>query len=929
MTTSKQIVNGVEYDIMDREAQAKISSITGEMMMDKFNPSFVNPDMMAVELINGNQRDNYEQANISGGKLYKYKSNGFYIPSGIFPTGKTEAYLTTASFQLEEGQKYTLFVRYKDDFEIGISIKGKKSGEEFSSTVQDENGNNVASREKNKALVYTVGYDYSNCYVCLYKTSENQVVFDNFLIGVYLAPGEWTDDDFDRLMMPEKEKDLIFTNINYNVFEKNLVEGTQYGTTLTNGNLIVDKVYFSGFRFNGTLDTNIARYISRGKMHIEAGKTYSMFIQTRKKYNGKIAFALRHSTPGGESSYEYIDDINGRRVSIRNTNDVYYFTPLKDYTNVYLTAFQSTGSDMVFENDIFYIYIAEGVFTKEDFGSSAYEEEKDGTIEGVSEEILKENLFEGTQYIPSLVNDGLEVQYKYYSGMQINGTLVDNSPRYISRGAMPVRSDTDYTMFVKTDYPAGNNLAFGLRVTVEGESHIITMNGENISTRALNTAYHFRPDNDYDNVHVSIFQNTGDEITIDDMNVYVYIVPGFYNNEDFDTLSSYEIEEFQERDVAYGLRVGLPFLYLDGDVASMTKDIQATVNWKYNFDKGTATLKWQGASSVAYSKKNYTIKFNKKLDFGWGEQKKYVLKGNYIDNTNALNVCGAKLWASIVGNRGENPAIEAGANNGAMDGFPVVVIMNGKFFGLYTLNTPKDQWTFGMEDSDTEWIVTAEDHTQATRFKATTTLDGEDFELEYAAEGVSSVTVAESLNRLINSVINSSGSDWETTVGQYVDVDSVIDYMIYSALITNIDGIDKNFILTTYDGEKWWFNAYDVDSTFGLYWNGGSYVKTTDAPTSFAGQNSTSRLFHLVYTYSTAKLIERYDELRGTLLSENNIHDLFYNFCAVIPKEVLDMDNKLYPYKPGTYTETLSRIMENYRLRCKYIDSEIDALRGE
>ena len=91
--------------------------------------------------------------------------------------------------------------------------------------------------------------------------------------------------------------------------------------------------------------------------------------------------------------------------------------------------------------------------------------------------------------------------------------------------------------------------------------------------------------------------------------------------------------------------------------------------------------------------------------------------------------------------------------------------------------------------------------------------------------------------------------------------------------------------------------------------------------------NSTSRLFHLIYTYSRAKLIARYDALRAGILSEDNVYLTFYNFCAKIPQPVIDADNEAWPLKPGTSTETLSRIMEFYRLRGKYIDAEIDALR--
>ena len=60
-----------------------------------------------------------------------------------------------------------------------------------------------------------------------------------------------------------------------------------------------------------------------------------------------------------------------------------------------------------------------------------------------------------------------------------------------------------------------------------------------------------------------------------------------------------------------------------------------------------ALIKWQGTSSVNYTKKNYTITFYKndkykqenKIDVGLGgAQDIYCLKGNWIDNTHARNI---------------------------------------------------------------------------------------------------------------------------------------------------------------------------------------------------------------------------------------------------------------------------------------------------
>lgn len=389
------------------------------------------------------------------------------------------------------------------------------------------------------------------------------------------------------------------------------------------------------------------------------------------------------------------------------------------------------------------------------------------------------------------------------------------------------------------------------------------------------------------------------------------------------------------------LTVGLPILYLAGDLSNMKKKIEGTdeddirtADFQYeislnNWVTGQCTVKLQGSSSIVYTKKNYTITFGSAMDVGWGNKKKYCFKANYVDNSNALNVCGARLWSEIVADRNSHPAIAHNApNNGAMDGFPCIIILNGKFHGLYTWNIPKDKWAFGMGDSANEYIVTAEQHSDPTKFRTTTDFATDengkalDFKIEYKPDAASIYDVKASINLMLDMV-----STFDSRMWNYIDFETAMDYMIFSALIANTDGVDKNFILTSYDGVKWWLNAYDLDSIMGNFWTGGSYYAPDDSDarnkTSFLWLAGTSRLFNVLWNNHRSDVIARYNALRAGILSEEHIYMTLYNFCARIPQVIIDEDNRKYPLKPGTSTETLSRIMEWYRQRCAFIDAEI------
>lgn len=417
----------------------------------------------------------------------------------------------------------------------------------------------------------------------------------------------------------------------------------------------------------------------------------------------------------------------------------------------------------------------------------------------------------------------------------------------------------------------------------------------------------------------------------DDQTAYYTIAA---NNYGWELCEGVDATKYGETAATEYLTVGLPILYLSGDTEGMSKSNAVTLSYQYGESSGSCSVKWQGSSSIAYTKKNYTITFGTAINVGWGGQRKYCFKANYVDSSNALNVSAARLWSEIIEDRNAHPAITHNApNNGAMDGFPCIIILNGKFHGLYTWNIPKDKWAFGMGSSAAEYIVTAEQHSDPTKFRTTTDFATDengkalDFEIEYKQDSVSADTVKTSLNTMLAKISSLTSQSPAADAWDYLDYGTAIDYMIFSALLSNTDGVDKNFILTTYDGVKWWLNAYDLDSILGNFWTGGAYYAPDDSDarnkTSFMWLAGTSRLFNVLWNDHKADVISRYNALRAGILSEENVYMMLYNFCVRIPQVIIDEDNRKYPLKPGTSTETLPRIIEWYRLRCKFIDAEI------
>lgn len=368
---------------------------------------------------------------------------------------------------------------------------------------------------------------------------------------------------------------------------------------------------------------------------------------------------------------------------------------------------------------------------------------------------------------------------------------------------------------------------------------------------------------------------------------------------------------------------GLPKLLLYGDTSAMTKDNAVTLDYVYGDRSGTCTVKWQGSSSIAYPKKNYTIKFDNAFEAkeGWGEEKKYCLKADWIDFSHCRNVVSAKLWGDVVRSRATSDLVtrlSALPNCGAIDGFPCFVVINGEWQGIYNFNIPKDGWMMGMGSGEKEAILCANGYGTRTgeSFFGEATL-GESFDVEYASDGWAESDIQESLNTLIRAVINSDGSDIDTTISQYLDIDSAIDYMVYAGLLQHGDGITKNYILATYDGVKWFFSAYDLDGVFGVSASGNYTL-----PANYITALTAHKLFTLLLANKRRVLIKRYEELVKSAMSVSAVIDKFSNYAFNIPLPAYNADAELWTIIPGTAVNNIDYSLKWYGERVKWCDEQ-------
>jgi hypothetical protein len=396
----------------------------------------------------------------------------------------------------------------------------------------------------------------------------------------------------------------------------------------------------------------------------------------------------------------------------------------------------------------------------------------------------------------------------------------------------------------------------------------------------------------------------------------------------------------------------IPKVFFDGDTTGMTKDNEKILNFAYKsktkqFD-GYVKMKWQGSSSLSFPKKNFTIKMFsdetcetklKKVFKDWEhEGNKYVLKANYIDHTHARNVVTANLWTEIVASRSDYDSLPVelrnSPKNGAIDGFPVKLYLNGKYEGIYTWNIGKDDWMFGVdEDNVNQAVICAEKNNNgnssttdrnilACEFRANANIDGNDWDLE--VPDVLHDNIKTSFNNLINCVKDTDDETFKATIGNHLDVTSALDYYILMYFSCAVDNLGKNLIMVTYDGVKWYCSAYDLDNIWGSRGTNTFVDGTFKCPEQY--QDTNSLLWQRIEKCFANELYERYQVIRKRVLSFSNVIDKFERFCDLIGTELYAEDVTIYSGIPYPTQNNLKQIRNFFKPRADYVDSCFEEL---
>ena len=350
-----------------------------------------------------------------------------------------------------------------------------------------------------------------------------------------------------------------------------------------------------------------------------------------------------------------------------------------------------------------------------------------------------------------------------------------------------------------------------------------------------------------------------------------------------------------------------------------------------------ATIEVQGKSSASKPKKNFTFAFYNDAGYtdsykfrlaGMVAHSEYVYKANYIDATHARNIACNRLWEQIIYAH-ENPPYRGNEgvlsiDNGALchvDGYPCVVNINDEFYGIGDFNIGKKRDNYNLSKSNQNHI-----QLQAEPRASFETYVASQWEIRNPKSPDSSFKTK--LNLWFNDNAK-SGEAFKTNFPTHHNVQNAIDYFLFAEFCYLDDILDNNVQLTTWNGSEYFMLPYDLDTCFGLKWDGttvydantlGTVVDSTLGGSVSAGLTSKSFWTKFVNAYHK-EISDQYINLKNLgIFSIKNIAKIFSElqrpFGSYYDKEYAKWTNS-----PSKSITSYIQVIEWVKKRIEWMDN--------
>ena len=187
----------------------------------------------------------------------------------------------------------------------------------------------------------------------------------------------------------------------------------------------------------------------------------------------------------------------------------------------------------------------------------------------------------------------------------------------------------------------------------------------------------------------------------------------------------------------------------------------------------------------------------------------------------------------------------------------------------------------------------------------------------------------------VNALIRAVMADYDTVynfnsvVSPLLDIDSALDYYIFSVLVDNSDGIYRNYLLQTFDGAKWYFAAYDLDSIFGRTpetFNHMLAKSDTDDwrnhGVTFENVTDANELFYQLWKFYKDEILRRTKALIEGPMSDSEVDTAFVDYVRHIPLNAYTAELDAWPQTINTSVDNVNRIGRWYMQRIAWLKNK-------
>lgn len=320
--------------------------------------------------------------------------------------------------------------------------------------------------------------------------------------------------------------------------------------------------------------------------------------------------------------------------------------------------------------------------------------------------------------------------------------------------------------------------------------------------------------------------------------------------------------------------------------------------------------KWRGGSTNTADKhkRNYKIKSinfkGKSQDIsllGMREDNNWIMDAGQIDLFRLRNRIATEIWNDFA-TKPYYASKEPKAKSG-VTGKVVEVILNNEYRGIYSLTEAMDRkelklkkyddknqefhgqlWKVSSWDKATFWDIDKDyDNTQETWHA---------FETKYPDIDDVNPTDYSPLYEAIDFVANSNDEAFKKEVGDYFDIPVLIDYQLFQETLKPVDNNGKNMYWGIYDvakSKKLTLAIWDLDASVGQDWHCSTPLHPDYVlPNTDLGVKDGFNLYHRLSSLNVdnynEKVASRYQELRKTYFSEENLISRYQGYYDMLVK---------------------------------------------